>query len=137
MVRSQHLESDDSLSLCPTIYQEYIPGTRHIRVCYFGENTYTAMIESPELDWRQSLNVPVSEHRLDEETKRKLRAVLDSLKLKMGIFDLKLTENGDAVWLEINPQGQFLFIEGLSGMPLTAIFAQFLYDEARSKSETR
>jgi hypothetical protein len=44
----------------------------------------------------------------------------------MGIVDMKLAPDGEPVWLEVNPQGQFLFLEGLCGMPLTEIFADFL-----------
>ncbi|MFE6052518.1 hypothetical protein ACFQ6N_17330 [Kitasatospora sp. NPDC056446] len=41
-------------------------------------------------------------------------------------MDLKLTPEGQPVWLEVNPQGQFLFLEPLTGMPLTEHFADFL-----------
>ena len=56
--------------------------------------------------------------------------VLRRLNLKMGIMDLKLDEHGTPVWLEINQQGQFLFVEGISGLKLASAFAEFLYDEA-------
>lgn len=32
----------------------------------------------------------------------------------MGIFDLKLPTTGEPVWLELNPQGQFLFLAAFS-----------------------
>ena len=51
----------------------------------------------------------------------------------MGVFDLKLTQDAEPIWIEINPQGQFLFAEGLSGLDLTSAFAEFLYQEATSK----
>ena len=35
-----------------------------------------------------------------------------ALGLRMGILDLKLGPDGELVWLEINPQGQFTFLEG-------------------------
>jgi len=34
------------------------------------------------------------------------------------------------VFLEVNPQGQFLFVEALCGLPLADIFAAFLVDQA-------
>jgi hypothetical protein len=46
----------------------------------------------------------------------------------MGIVDLKMTQNNNFVWLEINPQGQFLFVQGLSGLNLISHFARFLYE---------
>ncbi len=47
----------------------------------------------------------------------------------MGVFDLKVAPDGEPVWLEINPQGQFLFVEGMCGLPLTAAFCRFLASE--------
>ena len=48
----------------------------------------------------------------------------------MGVADLKLTPEGHPVWLELNPQGQFLFIEGMTRMDLTGPFCDFLREEA-------
>jgi hypothetical protein len=50
------------------------------------------------------------------------------------VFDLKLSSNG-AVWLELNPQGQFLFAEGLSGLPLMAAMSNYLRDEALTAAD--
>lgn len=131
MVQTPLLESDASLRLCPTIYQEYVPGTRHLRINCFGDAVYSAMIESPDLDWRPNLEVPISSVDIDQELLTKLQRLLDVLGLRMGIFDVKLTDDGEPVWLEINPQGQFLFLEGLCGLPLTRAFCDFLYEEAQ------
>jgi hypothetical protein len=53
----------------------------------------------------------------------------------MGVVDLNFAENGEPVWFEINPQGQFLFVEGLTGLDLTSAFTAFLYQEATRASE--
>ena len=53
------------------------------------------------------------------------------LGLAMGVVDLKLDGDGEPVWLEVNPQGQFLFVEGLSGVPLTRALAEFLAARSR------
>ena len=45
--------------------------------------------------------------------------------------------SGRPVWLELNPQGQFLFVQGLTGLDLTAGFADFLYDEALVRAPDR
>lgn len=125
------LECDDVLALTPAIYQECIPGKRHLRVSVLGERCDAALIEAEALDWRGDLDVPFSAYRLDSALERQLRALLAELGLVMGIFDLKLTDDGEPVFLEVNAQGQFLFVEGLSGIPLADIFADFLYEQAR------
>lgn len=131
MVTPAHLACEDSIALCPAIYQEHIPGEQHVRAHVFGDDIHSAEIKSQDLDWRANLNVPVTAAELAEDVKTRLRNVLKLLGLKMGVVDLKLTPEGEAVWFEINPQGQFLFVEGLSGLDLTSAFADFLYQEAR------
>jgi hypothetical protein len=129
-ITPEMLRSDASLGCCPAIYQELIPGYQHLRICCFGRRFYTAIITAERLDWRYPLDGSVEPFDLDGETERKLLEVLDALQLRMGIFDMKLAEDGEPVWFEINPQGQFLFLEGLCGMPLTRACAEFLMNEA-------
>ncbi|HEY6683924.1 MAG TPA: hypothetical protein VI030_13160 [Propionibacteriaceae bacterium] len=68
--------------------------------------------------------------RLEAAVERQLGDVLERLGLRMGVADLKITPAGDPVWLELNPQGQFLFLEGLTGLDLTGAFSDFLREEA-------
>ncbi len=128
-IRSDSLTDDHELRLAPTIYQEEIPGTDHLRVQVFGPDVYAARITSAALDWRLAGDMRVEPVPLAETLQDALRAVVSRLGLRMGIFDLKVRPDGHPVFLEINPQGQFLFVEGMSDMPLTAAFARFAADE--------
>jgi len=129
-VSKEMLAEDGPLRLCPTIYQEYIPGNSHIRAHCFGSRIYSVLIQSEKVDWRANLNIPFTPTRIHATIEQKLQRVLRILGLKMGVFDLKIDESGIPVWLEINQQGQFLFDEGLSGVSLAAPFAKFLREEA-------
>jgi len=124
-----HLSDDDALRICPTIFQEYVPGHRHLRVLCCGRRSYAVQIETERLDWRLDLDTPMFPLRLEAALERQLSDVLERLGLRMGVADLKITPAGDPVWLELNPQGQFLFLEGLTGLDLTGAFADFLRDE--------
>jgi hypothetical protein len=115
-----------SYEVCPAVYQEYIPGTQHIRLNCFGEQSYAASIETSDLDWRPNLNVPIKNWPVPQFLHEQVRAVLDRLGLAMGIIDLKQTPDGEFVWLEVNPQGQFLFLQPLTNVPLADIFADYL-----------
>jgi glutathione synthase/RimK-type ligase-like ATP-grasp enzyme len=132
----EHLSTDQGLQLCPAVYQEYVQGNRHIRAHCFGDAVYSVLIESNRLDWRGNYDVPMSPYQLSDAVEARLHNVLDRLGLVMGIVDLKLTNRGEIVWLEVNPQGQYLFAEALSGVQLTKEFVHFLYEEAaRGKSQ--
>ena len=128
-ISAGHLVSDECLRMCPAIYQEYVPGDQHVRVHIFGEEVLAVLMETADLDWRITLDVHCRAVELDGSTEAGLRRVLRLLNLRMGIFDLKL--NGTVpTFLEVNPQGQYLFVEALSGLPLTGAMAGFLRREA-------
>jgi glutathione synthase/RimK-type ligase-like ATP-grasp enzyme len=129
-LKEEHLADADALRLCPTIFQQYVPGSRHIRALCCGDRVHAAVIESEELDWRTNLDVPSTPVDLDGVTIRRLADMLRQLDLRMGVFDLKVDPSGVPVFLELNPQGQFLFVEGLTGMDLIGAFSEFLRDEA-------
>ena len=137
VVSQELLDSDDVLALAPSIYQECIPGTRHLRISVVGARCDGALIEAEELDWRLDLNVPFRPYPLDSTLEQRLCATLHQLGLVMGIFDVKLTDDDEPVFLEVNPQGQFLFVEGLCGLPLADAVADFLVAQARENIRGR
>jgi hypothetical protein len=131
LLLTRHLDDPSKLDptafqVCPGLYQEFIPGTRHIRLNCFGTRSYAASIDTNDLDWRPNLNVPIQAWPVPEVLHTKVRRVLDLLGLEMGIVDLKETPEGELVWFEVNPQGQFLFLESLTGEPLASHFAGYL-----------
>jgi hypothetical protein len=128
-VRLDSLTNDDELRLAPTIYQQEIAGEDHLRVMVFGDWVHAARISSAALDWRLANDMTIAPVEIEAGLREALRQVVDRLGLRMGVFDLKVTPDGQPVFLEVNPQGQFLFVEGMSDMPLTDAFARFAADE--------
>jgi hypothetical protein len=128
-VTSDSLDDDAEISVSATVYQEEVPGTDHLRVMVFGDAVHTARISSAELDWRLANDMVVEPVELEPGLADALREVTRRLGLRMGVYDLKVRPDGHPVFLEVNPQGQFLFVEGMSDMPLGAAFADFVADE--------
>jgi hypothetical protein len=87
---------------------------------------HAALLESDLLDWRHPMDAEVTPYELPTALSETLLALLATLGLQMGIFDLKLTDEDEPVWLELNPQGQFLFIEALGGGNLVDPFVRFV-----------
>ncbi len=137
VVSQELLENDDSLSLAPAIYQECVPGARHLRISVMGERCEAALVESEILDWRTDLTIPFSRYPLGDDLQRRMQVVLRELGLAMGVFDLKLIGDDEPVFLEVNPQGQFLFVEALAGISLADQVAAFLVDQARQDFDSR
>jgi hypothetical protein len=137
VVSQDLLDNDQVLALSPSIYQECVPGNRHLRISVVGERCDAALIEAQALDWRKDLNIPFSAHEIDEPLQQQLQCILRELGLVMGIFDVKLTDEGEFVFLEVNSQGQFLFVESLCNIPLSDHFADFLVEQAMQDMRSR
>ncbi len=120
---------EETFAAAPAIFQECIEGEDHVRLNCFGGRSYAALIRTSALDWRGDLRVPITRYEVPPELHRRVRQVLDSLRLEMGIVDLKLTPEGEPVWLEVNPQGQFLFLDALTDLDLAGCFATYLVGE--------
>lgn len=118
-----------TFAAAPAIYQEYIQGCDHLRLNCFGDRSFAALIRTDDLDWRVNLNVPITSYPVPPSLHHRVRTVLDRLGLEMGIVDLKLTPGGEPVWLEVNPQGQFLFLDALTDLHLAERFTDYLIDE--------
>ncbi len=104
----------------PVIFQEYLELGREYRVslvedeCFAGEIT----LENPEAryDWRLDDTHGVVAAELPEEVRTKLQLLRKTLKLNSGGVDLRETPDGTIYFLEINPTGQFLFLDVFGGI---------------------
>lgn len=67
--------------------------------------------------------------RFPPETAAKLATLREQLDLVYGAIDLSLTPEGHYVFLEINPVGQFLYIENATGQPIAATLAETLLSQ--------
>jgi glutathione synthase/RimK-type ligase-like ATP-grasp enzyme len=128
-VEDRHLDADHAIRMCPTMFQELVPGDCHLRVLMAGNDCHAIAVTSQHLDWRPHLDVDARPVDIDPCTQERLRSMLTALGLRMGIFDLKLVA-GQTVFLEVNPQGQFLFMDGLADVDTATAFASFLHSEA-------
>jgi glutathione synthase/RimK-type ligase-like ATP-grasp enzyme len=118
------------LSLAPVIFQEEIAGPSELRITVIGEQVFAACIHTAaglaKVDGRLDLDVPFEPYDLPPETESALLTCLDRLELSFATVDMKVTHNGELVFLEVNPQGQFLYVEIATGMPLARAMAAFL-----------
>ena len=117
---------DAALRICPAIYQAAVPGSRHLRINCFGDRILTIAIDTPTLDWRRNLDVPMAEFELEPALAEQLWALRRRLGVEMAIMDGKFDDQGRFVFFEANPQGQFLFAQPLAGVDLVQAFVDFL-----------
>ena len=78
------------------------------------------------MDVRMNPKVRWSVHQLRDDIVTKLRQLMNRLELQCGAIDLRLTPEGEYVFLEINPAGQFLFVENATGLLIARALATHL-----------
>ena len=116
------------LHLTPTFFQEQVVAPYELRITIVGRRIFAAEFEvgADVTDARSLLDVPFEQHRLPQGIEALLLKLMDELGLQYGTIDMKRCENGEYVFLEINPQGQFLYVEIKTGMPITQAMAELL-----------
>lgn len=127
----------DAIRFAPVIAQEYVPKRVELRVTVVGRAVFAAEIHSQEsnharLDWRRyDLSTTRHQaHRLPGEVARRCVELVERLGLCYGAIDLILTPDGRYVFLEVNPSGQWLWIEKATGLPIgEALCDLLLYGE--------
>jgi hypothetical protein len=80
-----------------------------------------------------NFDVKYQAHELPPETAAKLHELMGCLGLTYGAIDLRLMPEGRYVFLEVNPAGQFLYIEQATDQPIAAALAHVLLKKPLSR----
>ncbi|HLO96319.1 MAG TPA: hypothetical protein VK195_18575 [Burkholderiaceae bacterium] len=129
----EHLEYIDEARLSPAIYQEQIPKRYDIRATIVGNMVFAAAIDSQSdveaaVDWRHTADPDLPHYpiELPDSVTTKLLQLMDHLGLTFGAADLVLTPNGDYVFIEVNPSGQWLWIDDKLQLGITDAIVSWL-----------
>ena len=122
-----------SIRYAPLVIQEYVPKSLEVRATVVGSQVFAAAIHSQQSqrarhDWRHYDfdKTPHEAHALPERVSSLCIQLVQSLSLNFGAIDLVLTPDGRYVFLEINPNGQWLWIEELTDLPIGDAIADLL-----------
>jgi hypothetical protein len=120
----------DSLELCPVYLQEEVPRRADVQATFIGGRCFTVDItaDTPIVDWRDpDVAVTYSASMLDKDTETKCKVMLKKLGLIYGAFDFVRTPEGSLVFLEINPTGEWAWLEERLGFPMREAFIESFY----------
>lgn len=136
LVKPEELALLDSVRFAPVIFQSYIGATIDLRVTIVGEKVFPAALYSQQsaypIDFRMDMvNTRIAQHQIPDGVKAKLQELMRKLGLVYGAIDMRLTPEGEYVFLEVNPAGQWLFIESHSAQRITAEIAAYLVGHDR------
>ncbi|MGW6454728.1 hypothetical protein ACWF94_02170 [Streptomyces sp. NPDC055078] len=123
-------EIDDTVALCPHLFQTCVPKTADIRLAAVGNRMFATRIDTDgdHLDWRYDQRlITCSPIPVPRTIRNGVRSYLHAFGLVFGAFDFALDGDGQWWFLECNPSGQWAFVD----QPTTQAIAAALADTLR------
>lgn len=120
----------DLVRYTPVIFQRFVPADLDLRVTIVEDDIFAAAITSEaqyQADYRPGLNTAkVVPYNLPADVAEKLLKLMSAFGLKYGAIDMRVTPDGDHVFLEVNPGGEFIFISQRTNQPIAEAIAACL-----------
>ncbi len=136
LVAPQMLEEAQRVKATAHFFQEFVVKQCDLRVTVIGEAVFataiTPLSEQARIDFRADYaHLSYAPHTLPDEIRAKLLALTRSYHLAYASIDMLLTPDGRYIYLELNPLGQFGWLEGRTGAPLYRTLALLLIEGGR------
>jgi hypothetical protein len=127
-VVSQH----EAIAMAPGIFQNYINKKYELRITVVGQRLFVVRINSQKrsdtaIDWRRNPDPELYEiGSLSVATQEKLLQFHNRLGLIYAAYDFIVDLDGNEVFLECNPSGQWLWLENVLGLEISQMVADEL-----------
>lgn len=132
-VEAATARNERAIAAAPMILQREVLKAADIRVTVVGERVFAAEIDSQafaeaEVDWRagDTTRLGHAKHDLPVDMEEKCVDLVRALGLGFGAIDLVLDREGCYWFLEVNPNGQWAWIETRTGHPIAAAIVDHL-----------
>jgi glutathione synthase/RimK-type ligase-like ATP-grasp enzyme len=126
VVSETDLKDIGSVRFNPCIFQEKVPKRFDLRVTIVGERVFSAAIEAGSLppnipDWRFAPIEKLHHKKYDLPVDVEVSCfqLVKRLGLDFGAIDLAVTEDGTHFFFEINPNGQWAWLETVLDFPIS------------------
>lgn len=115
----------EQIEFSPNFFQAHVKKLYDVRVTMVGENAFAVSIDSQNnadtlVDWRRGEH-PLKHIKIElpDEILKQCISLLKTLNLRFGAIDFILDKNGNFIFLEINPNGQWAWIEKQTGYEIS------------------
>ncbi len=130
LVEQEDLDRLELVRYAPVIFQEYIVGV-DLRITMIGDAIFAAEIDARNTSYPVDMRMVVGEGTVKAVTlptpvQTRLRKLMRRLNLVYGAIDMRRTDEGEYVFLEVNPAGQWLFVEQRTEQPIAKALADKL-----------
>lgn len=132
VVGDEVLQHADRVRHTLCMFQEYVDKAYEVRLTVIGDTYFSVVIDSQAMpttsvDWRGENHLPYGEHRpLPDDVVARTQALLTELGLVYAAVDFIVTPAGEHVFLEVNPGGQFMWMQHDLKLPMSDAVADLL-----------
>lgn len=127
------LEALEGLAFCPMLFQEEIAKEVELRVVYIAGEFFVGGLDASGsrkggTDWRAAEVNEVAwiHEQIPEPLAESLRLLMNRLELDYGAIDLIRTPEGEHVFLEVNPRGEWGMLEQELDLDISGAIARSL-----------
>lgn len=125
-VTDETIQKIERLKSSPVILQKLVPHKYELRITVVGDKIFPAKIEGKsQLDWRRD-KIKIEPCKLPFHIEKQCFKLVKKLGLQYGCIDMLVTPDNEYIFLEINPNGQWDFVEKFTGMKIGKAIAHLL-----------
>ena len=131
-VQEKHLENLADLAVCPTLFQQLVPKRNDVRITVVDSDIHAVELLACDAVGKQRCDIrrnnmsdvayrPIS---LPTEVQVALQKLMAHYRLRFGAIDMAVAKNGDWFFFEINPNGQWAWLDMTAGTNIAASFVK-------------
>lgn len=119
---------EEDISLTPLYVQKYIKKSYEVRVTIINNKVFPVKIKAfNSVDWRiDQINNEYELISIPKDIECKCIEIMNIMELSFGAFDFIVNENNDYIFLEVNPNGQWLWLEQKIGLSISNEIINYL-----------
>lgn len=121
----------EDVSFTPIYLQEYVNKSFEVRITIVKNSVFSVKIESKDLvDWRKAYETnKYSLIDVPHSIKNKLFQMMDDFNIDFGAFDFIVNEDGKWIFLEVNPNGQWQWLEKALDLEISNSIISYFKEE--------
>lgn len=141
LIREEHLEKLTLVRTVPCLFQQHVEKLYELRVTIVGKTVFSVRIDSQEIpetviDWRLPKYIGKLRHtpvQLPEDLEKRCVNLVALLELNFGAIDIIIDRHHQPVFLEINPNGQWFWLEDLTRLPISKAISESLSHQIQTE----
>ncbi|MDO8729028.1 MAG: hypothetical protein Q7K26_04030 [bacterium] len=139
LIKKHHLKKLKLITQSPSLFQEHISKKYEMRITVVGKRIFPVKIHSQEFaetkvdfrDLKKILSLKYEPTTIPVDVKRFCFQIIKKLGLVFGAFDFAVTEEDKYVFFEVNPHGQWYWLEEATGVLMSDAIADILINKGR------